>query len=184
MKKIASSLLMFFTFLVFNVKADSLKITDHTFNDGYSIVRISDNKLFTGLCLDYSIQTPLNTPIEYTIYTANQLVGTDNYEKYLTAAKLASLWNDSSHSREGIQKAIWSVFEPTYTLDSRYTYLLSLNLPQVTNFTVVLPTLGKGSQGYMILNTDPVPEPLTLVTLGSGLAGIATIMRRRKKNNA
>ncbi len=36
-------------------------------------------------------------------------------------------------------------------------------------------------RGTITYNAAPIPEPLTLVTLGSGLAGLAALARRRKK---
>ena len=32
------------------------------------------------------------------------------------------------------------------------------------------------------ITAAPVPEPLTLATLGSGLAGLAALSKRRRKN--
>ncbi len=73
------------------------------------------------------------------------------------------------------------------------TTTLTFNSPSVGTFTITLepttpinaPTSPDDSRirGRITYTGAPVPEPLTLMTLGSGLAGLATLMRRRKKNS-
>ncbi len=71
------------------------------------------------------------------------------------------------------------------------TTTLTFNSPTAGTFNITIepstpinsPASPDASRirGVITYNASPVPEPMTLMTLGSGLAGIATMLRRRKK---
>lgn len=73
------------------------------------------------------------------------------------------------------------------------TTTLTFNSPTAGTFTITLepstpinsPASPDASRirGVITYNNAAVPEPLTLATLGSGLAGLATVLRRRRKSN-
>ncbi len=73
---------------------------------------------------------------------------------------------------------VWSTTTLTFNSPSTGTFTLTLEPSTPIN----APSSPDASRIRGTITAAPVPEPLTLATLGSGLAGLAAVIRRRKKN--
>jgi hypothetical protein len=74
---------------------------------------------------------------------------------------------------------VWSTTTLTFNSPTAGTFTVTLE-PSTPINSPVSPDASR-IRGTITYNNAAIPEPLTLVTLGSGLAGLAAFARRRKK---
>jgi hypothetical protein len=104
--------------------------------------------------------------------------------QYQTAAWLTMQFSVTDQSQWGdIHYALWRVFDDDPTLvNAGSDFWLALAQSQnfanfdFSNFRILQPT---GDPGQEMLTT--VPEPMTLLLFGTGLAGVAAGVRRRRR---
>ena len=147
-----------------------------------------------------------------TYLNASSLTNTrfGNVTWYLQAAWLTQQYNSpdpgsNDNRRIAIQAAIWNIFTPdapdrqmTYDTDpgdqdywiSRArlaTNWLSVDASRFYVLTATNKADANSPQEFLVYDPNRVvatPEPATMILLGSGMAGLAAVRRRRNKNKA
>jgi PEP-CTERM motif len=152
------------------------------------------NSSFAGICDDYFHEVYVGETWNANIYTFSQYTsgrfGSEGLQNYEEAAWLLSLIPSVNPKEVGdINFAVWSIFSTGVPVQAAGNGLLGSNywlqLAEAQNFSnfdfsnyrIVTPTdSGTGSaQEYLIR----VPEPSSILMLGTGLIGFAGLLRKK-----
>lgn len=163
-------LLMIFAAPVF---ADSITISQ---SPGGAFTLGTGSGSITAFCLQFTVPSPLGVPLNYSFSPADS-----------SLTQIAWIAAQSQYSEKDRQNAIWHLTDKVgFTSDAALQlvnlsaqYATSASLTNAFVWSPVIPT--KSQKFITIKNGADVPEPATLFLLGSGLAGIASLLKRRRR---
>ena len=140
-------------------------------NQGYTVYNISDTATAGGANTNGGDLLDPRTAYLYTMFRNQQLSSLINFD-----------YNNSDHLIS-LQKAIWLIEEEISSTDDVFANALVVlaagKWTDIGNVRVINLGVDGRNQDQLVL----VPEPTTLLLLGSGLGGLALFRRYRRRAN-
>lgn len=183
-KKVTFIILSIFLFLgiFFNfASADQLKLVSYSgstsWRGEYTFATNPPDQFLWGYCTEEFVSANIGTWYTYTLQTLDNYVGPKpNYGWY--AADL--IWkqyydgNVTAGEKTTLQFDIWKLWTDTDFYNS-YVPLVSI---ESLNSLFAMAVVGN-SQDFIV--RKPVPEPISMLLFGTGLAGVGGYVRRKLK---
>ena len=191
MKKLFSATLLLLILSIASVSASADTFTlvsnNGVTHNGYSVGPLNgllNGNPITTYCNDFDRFVNFGQSWDVNVLSFSSFSGAE-LTQYQQAAWLTMQFAVTDQSQWGdIQYALWRVFDPNPTLvnagsDFWLAQAQSQNFANFdfSNFQILRPT---GEDGQEMITT--VPEPMTMLLFGTGLAAVAAGARRRRRD--